>query len=293
MRGCSKTGRVQERGRFSSAIVGFLFFSIWVKSSSPQKDRAISTSLKTLSFPSLTRKFQAFPGWFSDFFEHGYAIYIVIASVHVAMYMSCCLPFVVFSVPDKEQMKAELLLQLPQLKEEEPNISYICVPNTTLTRSVALLGFLTMLTFFTLGTGLYINLFVIIQLERRKATAIANTQRLQLMLFKAVGVQLWVGYALLLFPTAAIFLTFFCQWRNGTTIAMFAVTLMTTHGALDYATMLWFITPYRRIVAGWLRVGRAKQLSNPSVFGVTTITIVQSQYRHSFSTRATFRNLTR
>lgn len=92
-----------------------------------------------------------------------------------------------------------------------------------------------------------------------------STTRLQMMLFKAVGVQLLVGYIFLLFPTAIICFSFYSQTLYGNTIANFCLILMTTHGSVDYITMMYFITPYRRIVIGWIISATNK--TNPSYFG--------------------------
>ncbi|CAD5218188.1 unnamed protein product [Bursaphelenchus okinawaensis] len=127
---------------------------------------------------------QAFPGWFGDFFEHGYTCYIVIGCIHFSFYVCCLTPFFLIDMIDDIGPSNNLLQQLPELKDQIGNINYVCVPIIPVSIYGSLLGFLIMLAFFTLGTGLYINLFVVMQLEKRKNVTIENTQRLQLMLFK-------------------------------------------------------------------------------------------------------------
>jgi hypothetical protein len=88
----------------------------------------------------------------------------------------------------------------------------------------------------------------------RKNTTIASTYRLQLMLFRAISVQLYIGYCFLLFPTVmAGFLVFWRVEFGGKGMAV-VFALMSFHDFLDYLTMLYFITPYRRTVLQWLRL---------------------------------------
>jgi hypothetical protein len=88
----------------------------------------------------------------------------------------------------------------------------------------------------------------------RKSSTIASTYRLQLMLFRAISAQLYIGYCFLLFPTVVVgFLVFWRADFGGKAMAI-VFTLMSLHDFLDYLTMLYFITPYRKTVLQWLRL---------------------------------------
>jgi hypothetical protein len=110
---------------------------------------------------------------------------------------------------------------------------------------------LLLLAFFVLGTTLYTFLFIRMRIARRSST-IASTYRLQLMLFRAISVQLYIGYCFLLFPTViGEFLMFFRVEASGKFLAI-TMALMSLHDFLDYLTMIYFITPYKKTVMQWL-----------------------------------------
>jgi hypothetical protein len=86
----------------------------------------------------------------------------------------------------------------------------------------------------------------------KKNSTITSTYRLQFMLFRAITVQIWIGYLFLLFPTIALGILIFLQVHNAGKYASLLILLTSIHNLLDYLTIIYFIIPYRKTVMKWL-----------------------------------------
>lgn len=104
--------------------------------------------------------------------------------------------------------------------------------------------------FFFLGITLHTHLFVRIKIARNSMST--STYQLQLMLFRAISVQIFIGYCFLLIPLIiAGFLVFFRVHGTGKYVH-FMLTFMSMHTFIDYLTTMYFITPYRKTITKWL-----------------------------------------
>ncbi|CAD5225246.1 unnamed protein product [Bursaphelenchus xylophilus] len=226
----------------------------------------------------LYRYFMSFPGKLSDFVEKGRLCWICVVSIHAAFYGVAFLPFYfhpIRSSVDQSIEKVRLLDQLPHFNDIEPEIGYICAPNVKLVSKWTFAAFITMILWFIVGMIIFSTMFYRIMVVFQQTNMMSSTQQMHVILFKlemeafcyifghftdakfyvfchwiitvqAVSVQLFVGYIFLLFPTAALLLTIALRWDEGTTIAAFCIMLVQAHGCVDFVTMIYFITPYRR-----------------------------------------------
>jgi hypothetical protein len=105
--------------------------------------------------------------------------------------------------------------------------------------------------FFIFGSTLYTLLFQKIQ-NAKKSTVASSTYRLQLMLFRAVSIQLFIGYGFLLFPSVALCIMIVLDIQNTGKYASFFLTLMSVHNFLDCLSIMYFIVPYRKAIMKWL-----------------------------------------
>ncbi|CAD5225252.1 unnamed protein product [Bursaphelenchus xylophilus] len=188
-----------------------------------------------IAYPSLT-----------DFVENSKAVVVVIIVTHCVAYTCAGGPFLLHPIrssPDQSIERIRLLDQLPHFGEKEPYIGYICAPNIFLARLYCGLG----AVFLGLGdfpkTGHYgkhtKDAYDTIQGKRK-------ISRFTVEYFKAVAVQLLVFLLFILFPTSLLMIAVVARWNEGTTLAAGCMLLVQMHGCVDFVTMIYFITPYRK-----------------------------------------------
>ncbi|KAI6170803.1 hypothetical protein M3Y97_01113500 [Aphelenchoides bicaudatus] len=191
---------------------------------------------------------QAFPGWLNIFFERSYSIYLIYSFVHVSIYSSILIPLYLGRVVDKADIQEQFLFENPHLSDRI-NSTMLCFVNTQKSRYMGLYIAVLLIAFFILGNNL--------------------------MLFRAISVQLYIGYCFLLIPTVVVgFLVFWRAEFGGKSVAI-VFTLMSLHDFLDYLTMLYFITPYRRTVMQWLRLADKQSIPTARVTFFTTSTVIR------------------
>lgn len=200
----------------------------------------------------LYRYMQAFPGWITDLFEQSRLIYVFYAFCHLILYGIIAIPFVLGTVNDKEKMKRQFLIENSDMAHYS-NVQMICFVNNDTSTFLGLLFSLTNLLFFLLGTTLTGFLFLRIKSSKHEMM-FSSTHKLQLMLLKAFLVQLINGYLFLLFPVAFVGLMIYYRVKNTGKICSILLAVMSTHGLMDYLTMLRFISPYKRVILKWMRI---------------------------------------
>uniref|UniRef100_A0A1I7RUP0 Serpentine receptor class gamma n=1 Tax=Bursaphelenchus xylophilus TaxID=6326 RepID=A0A1I7RUP0_BURXY len=140
--------------------------------------------------------------------------------------------------------KIRLLDQLPHFDELEGEIGYICVPNLLLVSEWTFAAFLAVISFFVFGMVLISIMFYRVMIVFPRSNMMSSTLQMHTMLFKAI--QLLVAFGFILFPTALLLLTISVRWTEGTSIAALCIMLVQAHGCVDFLTIIYFITPYRR-----------------------------------------------
>ncbi|CAD5225250.1 unnamed protein product [Bursaphelenchus xylophilus] len=184
---------------------------------------------------------------YRDFVEKGKVALIVIAAIQVLFYSICFLPFFLHPIrssPDQSIEKIRLLDQLPHFDELEGEIGYICVPNLLLVSEWTFAAFLAVISFFVFGMVLISIMFYRVMIVFPRSNMMSSTLQMHTMLFKAI--QLLVAFGFILFPTALLLLTISVRWTEGTSIAALCIMLVQAHGCVDFLTIIYFITPYRR-----------------------------------------------
>ncbi|CAD5225254.1 unnamed protein product [Bursaphelenchus xylophilus] len=220
------------------------------------------------------RYFIAFPGWPSDFVDKGNLALFLAVGGQVLMSAVVLFPLLVFPIPSPLTQKSLFLQQLPQLKGQEPYLSYVCIAHSETATSYALLRLIILIGFFATGTTLFCIMSYKLAVLKSSRGYFGSTQKMHRMLYKAVAVQLFIGYIFFLFPTAVAMLTYYCQWKEGTTIASICTMLVQFHGCVDLLTMMYFITPYRQKFMKMMTGKRAEETKF-----TTTITVAYSSSR--------------
>jgi hypothetical protein len=107
------------------------------------------------------------------------------------------------------------------------------------------------ISFFILGSTLY-TLLALNMRKAKQSTMTPSTYRLQMMLFRAVSFQLFIGYVFLLIPCATLCFMVFLDVPNTGKRASIVLSLMSMHSFLDCLSIMYFITPYRKTIMKWL-----------------------------------------
>lgn len=80
---------------------------------------------------------------------------------------------------------------------------------------------------------------------------------------QAFGVQLLVGFVFMLLPGSVVLACLAAQAQNSAGLIVLSQVMIAAHGCADYLAMLYFITPYRRILVGWVRTALGLQAQTP------------------------------
>ncbi|CAD5225262.1 unnamed protein product [Bursaphelenchus xylophilus] len=192
------------------------------------------------------RFFMSYPGRVSDFVEHRRGSIIVFVVGQLLICFFALSPFIIFQRPSEARETAEFLKRLPHLQQYERSTGYLCTMDIEITGIVVLCGVMMLLFFLIVGMTILFILGHRVTSVNKGVFFAGNKHRMHKMLFKAVLVQVIVGFIFQLVPTALILLTFYAQWEEGTTIAAVCATMIQVHGCVDFITMMYFIVPYRR-----------------------------------------------
>uniref|UniRef100_A0A1I7RUP7 G protein-coupled receptor n=2 Tax=Bursaphelenchus xylophilus TaxID=6326 RepID=A0A1I7RUP7_BURXY len=166
----------------------------------------------------------------------------------VLLYVVMLAPALFYGVPDPALEDEAIRQQIPQLYGTKllTEIGWHCEPHPAPARKFALVGFILNVMFFFIGLIFYSVLFKRVLVSKPAGVAARNTQRMHLMLFRAVSAQLFIASSMLLLPSATILLAYYTEWEEGTTLSSGCIFLIQLHGCFDFIAMICFITPYRR-----------------------------------------------
>ncbi|CAD5225272.1 unnamed protein product [Bursaphelenchus xylophilus] len=197
------------------------------------------------------RYLMAYPGRIGNAVESGKAAPRVMIIVQILVHFICFSPFTTVGLPGKYTAvdDAAFLQGLPQLFEKRNEFGHFCAVGVPTTRSIAYYGFVLLGCVFVVGIILYSILFHRVIIQKSKQFNMGSTQRMHLNVIadlQAVSAQLFIGYVMLLIPTAVLVYALYAEWEEGTTIVAVAVMFVQLHGCADFLAMIYFITPYRR-----------------------------------------------
>ncbi|KAI6211406.1 hypothetical protein M3Y96_00430900 [Aphelenchoides besseyi] len=185
---------------------------------------------------------QAFPGWLDVFFNESRWLYGIYFAVHTSIYASIFIPLILGYVRDERETRSQFAAENPDLVNLVDSMIVVCFVNSDISRRLILWITVLMMSFFCLGTTLYFVLYFRMKQTRRQST-ISSTYKLQLMLFRAISAQLYIGYCFLLLPVAFTCTLVYFQVPHGGVYSTIVSSLMSFHGSLDYLCMMYFITP--------------------------------------------------
>ncbi|KAI6180601.1 hypothetical protein M3Y98_00738200 [Aphelenchoides besseyi] len=216
---------------------------------------------------------QAFPGWLDVFFNESRWLYGIYFAVHTSIYASIFIPLILGYVRDERETRSQFAAENPDLVNLVDSMIVVCFVNSDISRRLILWITVLMMSFFCLGTTLYFVLYFRMKQTRRQST-ISSTYKLQLMLFRAISAQLYIGYCFLLLPVAFTCTLVYFQVPHGGVYSTIVSSLMSFHGSLDYLCMMYFITPYKRTILKWLRLDKdTSTVSRRTTFPTTTVTV--------------------
>ncbi|KAI6206394.1 hypothetical protein M3Y94_00905600 [Aphelenchoides besseyi] len=198
---------------------------------------------------------QAFPGWLDVFFNESRWIYGIYFAVHTFIYASIFIPLTLGYVRDERETRRQFVVENPDLANSVDSTVILCFANSEISRRLVLWIAILLMSFFCLGTTLYFVLYFRMKQTRRQST-ISSTYKMQLMLFRAISAQLYIGYCFLLLPAAFTCTLVYFQVPHGGIYSTIVSSLMSFHGPLDYLCMMYFITPYKRTILKWLRLDK-------------------------------------
>lgn len=195
---------------------------------------------------------QGFYGWFRDLFERLCPILFILISVSLVLVTVVVSPLSYLSIKNEQQLNQTFSTQLQGVSidtvSSDGHFNYFCFEKSELTSKTFLFLAVLQLAFLCLGAILYLHFYQNMSAKRRVSVLTDKTYRLHFMLFKAAGIQFLVGILFLLIPCVFQCLSYYFLLSNGTMVCLVCEMLMTIHGCVDYITMLYFITPYRRAV---------------------------------------------
>lgn len=185
----------------------------------------------------------AFNGWFRELFIKPCPILLIFLFTTIIVKIDYgAMVFVAYT--NETEILSQFKTQLPELKQYANELSIYCFENSPRTQLFSLSIGCVILGFFVLGNSCFAHFYYV--LRKTKKLSYDRTVKLQIMLFKALGVQLLVGYVFLLFPVVVIYFGFYFQHKNMAFVSSICLMFMCVHGIADYLTMVVFIAPYRR-----------------------------------------------
>ncbi|CAD5225260.1 unnamed protein product [Bursaphelenchus xylophilus] len=161
---------------------------------------------------------------------------------------------VIYYLPNQEEQKQFFISRDPSLGkiyEEHPDI--ICFANGTNIRNTIIVAFIVVSSTPFLGLGILILMYQSIH----QGSWSIYTYRLQMMLFRSLVFQLIAFSVFLCLPCMMLIMALLFEFRNGPTITVICFCFVLMHTPIDCFMILYFIKPYRSVVANLLKVLQA------------------------------------
>uniref|UniRef100_A0A7E4WC72 G_PROTEIN_RECEP_F1_2 domain-containing protein n=1 Tax=Panagrellus redivivus TaxID=6233 RepID=A0A7E4WC72_PANRE len=176
---------------------------------------------------------------------HRIGVYIIVVCLLlVALFLPLSLSFSL-----ETDLKDSLTSKYPVLKRIfELHPSMIGYDTSVVEYSTAY-GVLTLIVLFivvVLVIVLYLNFIRI--LKRNKTHLSAGTYKLQLMLFKALFIQMLLAGVLLIFPITLCFILALLGFRWISSFALIAIFILGTHAFFDFIVLCYYVKAYRTYV---------------------------------------------
>ncbi|KAI6230137.1 hypothetical protein M3Y99_01090700 [Aphelenchoides fujianensis] len=161
--------------------------------------------------------------------------------MHLFMHTTVLGPGIV-AFKGEEAVRQQFARENAELTEWSKEGAFICFPTTHAAHSFVLYVICVLVVFFFLGNICFLISYRQVQNARLKI-AVPTTYEMQRMLFVVLSLQL----------------------ENGSLLTSIALTVLSWHGVVDYFVMLYFISPWRREIIGWIRRASGKQTASTPV----------------------------
>ncbi|KAI6224543.1 hypothetical protein M3Y99_01385300 [Aphelenchoides fujianensis] len=193
----------------------------------------------------LYRRSQTFTGRLARFFDESRWIYVAYALVHFFLYATSFAPELLAFEGEKAS-RLQFVRENPELRGWAERGAFLCFPTTKAAHDFILYAICLLVLCFCWSVVAIVVLYRKVRSARRKV-AVATTYELQRMLFVALSFQ------------ATIELLINLNLKNGSQLTSIAMSLLSWHGVVDYFVMLYFVSPWRREIVGWMRQLGGKQ----------------------------------
>ncbi|KAI6238384.1 hypothetical protein M3Y99_00689000 [Aphelenchoides fujianensis] len=198
-----------------------------------------------------------FTGGWEWFFHRSKWIYVVYWLVHLFLYATSFVPEIVF-LPDDRAMRLQFVQENPELAAQVESRLFACFPSTTASHNFILYAICILV--FLLCAAVACDLTFYRQIRQAEQKTVArSTYKMQRMLFVALNSQLLVACLFVAIPLLVALL------QNGSELTAIVLNIFSWHGVVDYFLMLYFISPWRREIGGWIRRATGKQTTTSRV----------------------------
>uniref|UniRef100_A0AC34GP26 Uncharacterized protein n=1 Tax=Panagrolaimus sp. ES5 TaxID=591445 RepID=A0AC34GP26_9BILA len=164
-----------------------------------------------------------------------------------------------YEVWKHSQLPHEPLLQ--QLLKIEPTVSgypFFGFKNASPTLAVSLMAYAIFIFVFFIGGSVIYALFIYDSFIGLKKFMSIQTQKMQMVLFWAITVQLLTVTILLFLPFTIQYAVFLLQIRSGSIIAMSMFLSMNYHLFVEIIALGFFVKPYREYLINLWKKGTGK-----------------------------------
>ncbi|KAI6224544.1 hypothetical protein M3Y99_01385400 [Aphelenchoides fujianensis] len=198
-----------------------------------------------------------FTGWWEWFFHRSKWVYAVYVLVHLFFYATFFVPELV-SLPDDRAMRLQFVQENPELADHVGRRLFACFPSTKASHDFIFYAICILVLLFCAAVACDLTFYCQIRQAEQKTVA-RSTYEMQRMLFVALNSQLLVACVFVALPMLVALL------QNGSELTAIVLNILSWHGVVDYFLMLYFISPWRREIGGWIRRATGKQTTTSRV----------------------------
>ncbi|CAD5213795.1 unnamed protein product [Bursaphelenchus okinawaensis] len=158
------------------------------------------------------------------------------------------------AIANQDLANSELQTRVPYMGFLANTTYFMCFEYGFETRLAGLIISGACVLFIGLIMMLYLKLYF--QLHQDATKFSIKTHKMQVMLFNATTFQILNYFVTGIVPLLCAAMAFYVQFEFGEETAMISESGMVLHGIIDYFCVVYFITPYRRVVMRWLGLRR-------------------------------------
>ncbi|KAI6198715.1 hypothetical protein M3Y96_00548900 [Aphelenchoides besseyi] len=200
-----------------------------------------------ISYINLGLRFgQAYSMWSAKYFEKSPSVYALYFGLYVLVYATIFLPIALGQEWSWEKTRVQFVAENPTLVAYF-NHPMLCFVHENQVRALHLYMAILLIVVFVIGNILYVLLARMLHKSRRNSF-LTTTHRLQVMLFRAFRVQLFIAYAFILLPLIFQALLIHYRYEHAGTVTTVVILLLSIHGTVDSLAMIYFISPWRKTI---------------------------------------------